>query len=261
MLFDSHTHLDSKKFDNDREFVINRAKSNGVSLMVNPGASLESSMEAVKLSEAYDFIYAAVGIHPHDAKTMDEAMLAMIESLARKEKVVAIGEIGLDYHYNFSEPDVQRKWFVEQLHLARRLSMPVIIHDREAHEEIFKTLKAEKAFDHGVLMHCYSSSAELAKEYVKLGAYISIAGPVTYKNNHKTISVVEQVPLERLLIETDAPYLTPEPHRGKRNEPMYVRHTCEMVAKIRGISLEEAAEATYQNGLRFFGIPDPRVIK
>lgn len=258
MLFDSHTHLDSRKFDNDREYVINRARSNGVGLMLNPGASLESSLEAVALSEAHEFIYAAVGIHPHDAKTMDEAMLAMIESLAKKEKVVAIGEIGLDFHYNFSEPEVQRRWFVEQLRLARRLAMPVIIHDREAHEEIFNTLKAEKAFDHGVLMHCFSSSAEMAKAYVRLGAYISIAGPVTYKNNHKTVSVVEQVPLDRLLIETDAPYLTPEPHRGKRNEPMYVRHTCDTVARIKGISPEEAAEATLQNGLKFFGLPDPR---
>ena len=258
MLFDSHTHLDSRKFDNDREYVINRARSNGVGLMLNPGASLESSLEAVALSEAHEFIYAAVGIHPHDAKTMDEAMLAMIESLAKKEKVVAIGEIGLDFHYNFSEPEIQRRWFVEQLRLARRLAMPVIIHDREAHEEIFNTLKAEKAFDHGVLMHCFSSSAEMAKAYVRLGAYISIAGPVTYKNNHKTVSVVEQVPLDRLLIETDAPYLTPEPHRGKRNEPMYVRHTCDTVARIKGISPEEAAEATLQNGLKFFGLPDPR---
>lgn len=258
MLFDSHTHLDSRKFDNDREYVINRARSNGVGLMLNPGASLESSLAAVALSEAHEFIYAAVGVHPHDAKTMDEAMLVMIESLAKKKKVVAIGEIGLDFHYNFSEPEIQRRWFIEQLRLARRLAMPVIIHDREAHEEIFNTLKSEKAFDHGVLMHCFSSSAEMAKAYIRLGAYISIAGPVTYKNNHKTVSVVEQVPLDRLLIETDAPYLTPEPHRGKRNEPMYVRHTCDTVARIKGISPEEAAEATLQNGLKFFGLPDPR---
>jgi TatD DNase family protein len=174
---------------------------------------------------------------------------------------VAIGEIGLDFHYDFSPREAQRQWFVEQLRLARRLKKPVIIHDREAHEEIFSALRAERAFENGVLMHCFSGSAELARQYVGLGAYISIAGPVTYKNNRKTVEVVERVPLDRLLIETDAPYLTPEPHRGKRNEPMYVRHTCETIAKIRGISFEEAAEATLQNGLRFFGIPDPRGMK
>lgn len=258
MLFDTHAHVNSSKFDNDREYVLNRAKNNGVGLIVTPGADLESSQSAVHLSETHDFIYAAVGIHPHEAKSMDAEMLRMIEHLAAHKKVVAIGEIGLDHHYNFSTPEVQRKWFIEQLRLARRLKKPVIIHDREAHEEIFTTLREEKAFDHGVLMHCFSGSAELARQYIQLGAYISIAGPVTYKNNRKTIEVVEHMPLDRLLIETDAPYLSPEPHRGKRNEPMFVAHTCDMVAKIRGITSEEAAEATFRNGLNFFGIPDPR---
>jgi TatD DNase family protein len=261
MLFDSHAHINSDKFDNDREFVLNRAKSNGVGLIVNPGADLESSLAAVQLAEAHDYIYAAVGVHPHDASSMDPAVLDRLESLAQRDKVVAIGEIGLDFHYDFSPREAQRQWFVEQLRLARRLKKPVIIHDREAHEEIFSALRAERAFENGVLMHCFSGSAELARQYVGLGAYISIAGPVTYKNNRKTVEVVERVPLDRLLIETDAPYLTPEPHRGKRNEPMYVRHTCETIAKIRGISFEEAAEATLQNGLRFFGIPDPRGMK
>ncbi|MDO9592375.1 MAG: TatD family hydrolase [Erysipelotrichaceae bacterium] len=261
MLFDSHAHVNSDKFDNDREFVLNRAKGNGVGLIVNPGANLESSLAAIQLAETHAYIYAAVGVHPHDTSSMDPAMLDRLESLARRDKVVAIGEIGLDFHYDFSPREDQRKWFVEQLRLARRLKKPVIIHDREAHEEIFSALRAEQAFEYGVLMHCFSGSVELARQYVRLGAYISIAGPVTYKNNRKTVEVVEHVPLDRLLIETDSPYLTPEPHRGKRNEPMYVRHTCESIARIRGITFEEAAEVTLQNGLRFFGIPDPRGTK
>lgn len=254
MLFDSHAHLDSSKFEKDREFVIKRAKDNGVEWIMNPGADLESSMDAVKLAAAHDFIYAAVGVHPHSASTMDESMLAMIKGLARKPKVKAIGEIGLDYHYDFSPRDVQKHWFIEQLKLARELSLPVIIHDREANQDIFNILKQEHAFEHGVLLHCYSGSAELAKQYVHLGAYLSIAGPVTFSNNKKTAEVIKVVPLERLMVETDAPYLTPEPFRGKRNEPMYVEKTCVRLAEIKGISFEEAAKATCENAKRFFGI-------
>ncbi len=255
MLFDSHCHLDDSRYDADRDDVLARAKEAGVAYIVNPGADLETSQNAVALAAQHPHIYAAVGIHPHDAKDMDDAVLQLIAHLARKPKVVAIGEIGLDFHYDFSPRDVQRHWFIEQLRLAKKLGLPVVIHDREANQEIYDTLKAEKAFETGVLMHCYSGSAELAKQYLKQGAMLSIAGPVTFSNARKTVEVVQAVPLEHLLIETDGPYLTPMPHRGKRNEPGYVRFVAEKVAQIKGISTEEVAEQTCSNALKFFKIP------
>lgn len=257
MLFDSHTHLDSGKFSLDREAVIQRAISEGVELMMNPGADLESSMAAVELAKTHPQIYAAVGVHPHEVKNMDESMLAMIRHLAGKPKVKAIGEIGLDYYYDFSPRDLQQKWFIEQLRLAKKLGLPVIIHDRDANEDVFSILKEEDAFSHGVLMHCFSGSHELAKQYVKNGAMLSIAGPVTYSNNKKTVQVVEMIDIEHLLIETDSPYLTPVPHRGKRNEPCYVKHTCDRVAEIKGLSSEEVGSITLENAKRFFKINCP----
>lgn len=254
MYFDSHAHIDGEKFDRDRDLVLARAKANGIELIMNPGADFESSVRAVELAQKYEMIYAAVGIHPHDASSLDDGLLMMIEALTKKPKVKAIGEIGLDFHYDFSPRDVQRHWFREQLRLAKRLNLPVIIHDREANQETFDTLREEHAFESGVLMHCYSGSAELAKQYVKLGGYISIAGPVTFKNSRKLIEVVEAVPLERLMIETDAPYLTPEPFRGKRNESLYVTYVCEKIASIKGIEVIEAAAATMKNAKDYFRI-------
>ncbi len=254
MYFDSHAHIDGERFDEDRDLVINRAAANGISFIMNPGADLESSMRAVELAQKYDMIYAAVGVHPHEASTMDAHLLAMIEMLSKKPKVKAIGEIGLDFHYDFSPRDVQRHWFREQLRLAKRLNLPVIIHDREANQETFDTLKEEKAFETGVLMHCYSGSAELAKSYVKQGAYISIAGPVTFKNSKKLAEVVKTVPMDRLMIETDAPYLTPEPFRGKRNESLYVTYVAQKMADIKAVAVEEVAKATLENAKTFFRI-------
>ncbi len=254
MLFDSHAHLDSSKFDGDRDVIIKRAKESGVSYIMNPGADYESSINAVKLAEKYDFIYAAVGIHPHDAKSMDDMMLSLIKAMARKPKVKAIGEIGLDYHYDFSPRDVQQHWFRKQLQLAKELKMPVIIHDRDANQDVLDILKEENSFETGVLMHCYSGSAELARQYIKLGAYLSIAGPVTFKNARKTVEVVEAIDLDRLLIETDAPYLTPHPYRGKRNESTYVKYVCEKIAEIKGLTYEEVALQTAANAKKYFNI-------
>ena len=254
MLFDSHAHLDATQFDHDRELVIKRAKLNGVSFILNPGADYESSVKAVELAKMHDFIYAAVGVHPHDAESMDTSVLEALEILAKDSKVKAIGEIGLDFYRDLSPRDIQEKWFREQIRLARRLDLPIIIHDRDANDEVLRVLKEEKAFDTGVLMHCYSGSRELAMQYVKLGAMISIAGPITYKNARKTLEVVESVPLNHLLVETDAPYLSPEPMRGKRNEPMHVKYTCQKMAVIKGISYEDMAKTTLENAIRFFKI-------
>lgn len=254
MLFDSHAHLDDKRFNKDRDDVIKRAKDNDIDLIVNPGSSFETSNAAVQLSQQYDMIYAAVGVHPHNAKTMDDQMLQLLEGMAKKEKVVAIGEIGLDFHYDNSPRDIQKKWFRKQIQLAKKLKLPIIIHDRDAHMDVMEILKDEEAFDNGVLLHCFSSSAELARQYVDLGAYISLAGPVTFKNAKTPKAVAKAVPLDRLLIETDAPYLTPEPYRGKRNESSYVKYVCQEIAALKGVSFKEVAEATKENAKRYFDI-------
>ncbi len=254
MLFDSHSHVDDKRFNEDRDKVIERAKARGLKYIVNPGCDLATSKAALDLAKRYDMVYAAIGMHPHEAKHCDQLTLDVFSEMAKEKKVVAIGEIGLDFHYDHSPRDVQRMVFVEQIRLAQTLNLPIIIHSREADGEVFDTLRLEEAFATGVLMHCYSGSAELARQYVKLGAYISIAGPVTFKNARKLVEVVEIVPLDRLMIETDAPYLAPMPFRGKRNEPSYVHYTCQKVADIKGISYEAVAEATCQNAKRFFAI-------
>ena len=181
-------------------------------------------------------------------------MMLDLEALAKDPVVKAIGEIGLDYYRDLSPRDVQKKWFIEQIQLAKRMNLPIIIHDRDANDDVLRILKEQDAFKTGVLMHCFSGSKELAMQYVKLGAMISIAGPVTYKNARKTVEVVEAVPLSSLLIETDAPYLSPEPMRGKRNEPMNVKFTCERMAHIKNVSFEDMASATKENALRFFKI-------
>lgn len=254
MLFDSHAHLDGRRFDKDRDKVIERAKESGISYIMNPGADFESSVKSVELASKYEMIYAAVGVHPHDTKDMDDIMLELIKSLTKKPKVMAIGEIGLDFHYDNSPRDIQEKWFRKQVRLAKDVNLPIIIHDREANNEVMSILKEEKAFNTGVLMHCYSGSAELAKQYIKLGAYISIAGPVTFKNVRKAVEVVQAIPIEYLMIETDSPYLTPHPYRGKRNESSYVKYVAEKIAEIKGISLEEVAERTTENAKKYFGI-------
>jgi len=256
MLFDSHAHIDSKKFDKDRDEVIKRAKANGVHFIMNPGVDLESSKQAIELAEKHEGIYAAVGYHPHEAKHMDDSMLELLKSMASHEKVRAIGEIGLDYHYEHSPRKVQKEWFIKQIRLAKSLDLPVIIHDRDANADTLTILKKENAFESGVLMHCYSGSKEMAEQYIELGAYISLAGPVTFKNAKTPKAVAEYVPLDRILIETDAPYLTPEPNRGKRNESAYVEYICNQIAQLKEISFEKVAEATTANAKKLFKIDE-----
>ena len=252
MFFDTHAHLDDDRFSEDREAVIERIQKEGISLVVNIGASMESSKESLALAEKYDFIYAAVGVHPSDTDKMSDADLETIKQMASHKKAVAIGEIGLDYYYEDPKRETQKIWFKKQLKLAKELGLPYIIHDRDAHGDVLDIIK-EVGYFKG-LMHCYSGSAEMAKELIKLGFYISIAGQVTFKNAPKVREVVASVPMERLLIETDSPYLTPEPFRGKRNDPSKVRFTCEKIAEIKGLTLEETAKITLENGKTFYGI-------
>ena len=253
MLFDSHAHLDDEKFDEDREEVITRSLQNGVTGIINAGSCMASSAQSVALAAQYDNIYAAVGIHPHDAKSAQEADYAQLAAWAQLEKVVAIGEIGLDYYYDFSPRDLQRTVFTRQIDVARQMDMPFIIHDRDAHGDILDVLKKEAKGLTGVL-HCFSGSLEMAKEVIKLGFYISIAGPVTFKNAAKLPEIIKNVPLERLLVETDCPYLTPHPHRGKRNEPAYVKIVAEQVAHLREMELADLAKSTTENTKKLFKI-------
>ncbi|HHV46238.1 MAG TPA: TatD family hydrolase [Tissierellia bacterium] len=254
MLIDSHAHLDDERFDKDRDSIIKSLRESGIELVINPGADVGSSIKAVALSEKYDNIYAAVGVHPHDAKDMDENTIELLRSFSKREKVVAIGEIGLDYYYDNSPRDIQKKWFREQLRLAKEVGLPVIIHSRDAAGDTFDIIKeAQDGTLRGVL-HCYSGSVEMAMEYVKLGFYISLAGPVTFKNARVSKEVAKAVPIDRLLIETDSPYLAPEPYRGRRNEPIYVRYVAGAIAEIRDMTFEELAKKTAENTKRLFGI-------
>lgn len=255
MLIDTHAHLDSSKFDNDREEVISRALTAGIDTIVNVGFNRETIPTTMALAEKYPFIYAAVGWHPTDAVHMDlEADLAWIEQLCSHPKVVAIGEIGLDYYWDTSPKEIQHTVFREQIRLARRLNKPIVIHNRDAHEDIIRLLKEEKASEVGGIMHCFSGSWETAKQCLDLNFHISFGGPVTFKNARVPKEVLEKVPLERLLLETDAPYLAPHPHRGQRNESAYVRLVAETAAEIKGLTLEEVARITSENGRRCLGI-------
>ncbi len=254
MLFDTHAHLDSRRFDKDREKVIKNLYKNEVSLVVNPGVDFASSVKAVFLANKYDNVYAAVGVHPHEAKGMDDNTIDILKELSNKEKVIAIGEIGLDYHYDNSPREVQRRRFKEQIKLAKEINLPIIVHDRDAHQDVFEIIKEEADTNLKGVIHCYSGSVQMAKKYVDMGFYISLAGPVTFKNAKTPKKVVEGIPLDKLLIETDSPYLTPHPHRGKRNEPLYVRFVASTIAEIKGISFEKVAKQTLKNGKDIFNI-------
>ena len=252
MYFDTHAHLDDGRFAEDRSELIKHMQAGGVSLIVNVGADMEGSRQSVILSKDYDFIYAAVGLHPYDAQTMTEHELSELYNLAKNPKVVAIGEIGLDYHYDEADTDKQKEWFYRQIKLAEELSLPYIVHDREAHADCLEIIKKSGYF-RGV-MHCYSGSTEMAKELTNLGFYISFAGPVTFKNGKKAKEAAKNVPLDRLLIETDSPYLSPEPYRGQRNDSSKVRYVAKEIAALRDMTEEEIAKITLENGKRFFGI-------
>ncbi|MDD3653193.1 MAG: TatD family hydrolase [Desulfotomaculaceae bacterium] len=258
MLFDSHAHLDFEDYDADRDEMITRARAAGLINIVNVGFDLDSSRKAVQLAEKYDLIYAAVGIHPHVADEAPIDFLEQLEQLSAHPKVVALGEMGLDYFRNLSSRPVQYKVFREQLTLAKRLNLPVIIHDREAHGEVMDILHQDSPFPAGGVIHCYSGSWEMAKQCISLGFYISIAGPVTFKNANRLKDIATRIPLNRLLIETDAPFLTPTPHRGKRNEPAFVQFTAVEIAGLKKMDNEELAKICAENGKTLFRLNTTR---
>ena len=255
MIFDTHAHYDSNGFSADRDEVLSALPAAGVTLVVNPGCDVESSRQAIALAEQYPHVYAAVGIHPGDCDGCTEADLEAIRAMAAHEKVVAIGEIGLDYYWKDNAPkEFQQDIFRRQLALAEELKLPVIVHDREAHGD---TLAVVKEFPHvrGVF-HCFSGSPEMAEELVKMGWYLGFDGPITYKNARRSPEVVDVTPLDRIVIETDAPYLTPEPFRGKRNDSTKLRYVVEKLAEWKGISAEEMEHVTWRNGCRLYGMEE-----
>lgn len=254
MLFDTHAHYYDQQYDEDREETIERAKENGVGLILTASSDIASSVESVTLSQNYDMIYAAVGVHPHNVIDLNNNIISALTDFASYPKVVAIGEIGLDYFYDNSPREAQKIWFAKQISLARNVKKPIIVHDRDAHEDTLNILKSENAKEVGGVLHCFTGSIEMARELMGLGFMISIAGPVTFKNANRLLDVVKFVPEDMLLIETDSPYLAPEPHRGKRNESAYVRLIAEKVAKIKGKSLDYIADITTSNAKRLFGI-------
>ncbi|OLD41273.1 MAG: TatD family deoxyribonuclease [Nitrospirae bacterium] len=255
MLIDTHAHLDDARFDGDRDAMIARAREAGVEHFVTIGCDLTTSRAAVELADRYPFIYATVGVHPHEAKQIGDSWYDDLRRLAQHKKVVAYGEIGLDYHYNHSPPKLQRERFREQITLARELRLPIVVHTREAQDDTIAILKEENAADVGGVFHCFSGDARLAKNALDLGFLLSFSGVITFQNATMLRDIVKTVPMDRILVETDSPYLTPAPHRGKRNEPAHVRLVAEKIAAIQGMTADQIAELTSQNARRVFKIP------
>ncbi|MBU8855576.1 hydrolase TatD [Priestia megaterium] len=256
MLFDTHVHLNAEQYEDDLQEVINRALEKGVQNMVVVGFDEPTIKKAIQIAETYDFIYASVGWHPVDAIDMTDEHLAWIEELAQHPKVVALGEMGLDYHWDKSPKEIQKDVFRRQIRLARKVNLPIIIHNRDATEDVVTILKEEHVEEVGGIMHCFTGSIEVAKQCMDMNMYISFGGPVTFKNAKKPKEVATELPLDKLLIETDCPYLTPHPFRGKRNEPGYVSYVAEQIAELKGITYEELADITTANAKKLFGIND-----
>ncbi len=252
MIFDSHAHYDDPAFDADREELLNSMEENGIAAVVNVGTRTDHLMDTVRLTQQYPFIYGAVGVHPDELDDIDEEKLQWIKTLCGLEKIVAVGEIGLDYHWKTHPKQIQKQWFQRQLQLAKEVGLPVIVHSRDAAQDTFDMIKAEHAGTTGGVIHCYSGSAEMAKEYVKMGYYIGVGGVVTFKTARVMKEVVKAVPLESILVETDCPYLAPAPNRGKRNSSLNLPYIIEEIASLKGITAKEAEQATFENAKRMY---------
>lgn len=260
MLFDTHAHLNDERYRDDLDVVLERSVNAGVDRILIASYDLDSSRSSVELASKINGGVCSVGLHPHDAVNFNDEILDEIGRLALSDRTVvkAIGEIGLDYHYDDPPAELQKTAFRRQIELAHECDLPIIIHDREAHHDILEIISEAKKSglfrqDAGVF-HCYSGSAEMAETIIKAGFYVSFAGPVTFKNAKRTVEVMSKVPIERILVETDCPYLAPEPHRGTRNEPAYVRYVAEKLAEVKGMTYEDAAQITTMNACRLFGI-------
>lgn len=256
MIWDTHAHIDDPTYAEDFQEVLLRIQSAQISRVTNVGYDLPSSERSVKLTEDYNFIYAAIGIHPHNAQDVTADTWNRLLDLAKQPKVLAWGEIGLDYYRDLSPRPIQKEVFIQQIKLANEIGLPIVIHNRDAHQDVLEIVKANPP-QYGGIFHCYSGSWEMADTLLKLGFYLSFAGPVTYKNARHTVEVAKRIPLDRMLVETDSPYLTPEPRRGKRNEPTYVREIVQKLSEIKNLSFEDVAFATMQNAETIFKLKEP----
>lgn len=254
MIFESHAHYDDEAFDEDREELLISLREHGIDKVVNVGASLESCRITLDLMEKYSFIYGAMGVHPSETAALNEDNFAWLRDQCVADKVVAVGEIGLDYHWKEPEPQVQKAWFERQIMLARETGLPVIIHSRDAARDTLDMIQALHAGETGGVIHCYSYTKEIAREYLQMGYYFGIGGVITFQNSKKLKEAVEYIPLDRILLETDSPYLAPEPHRGKRNSSLNLPYVAQAIADLKGISYEEAVEVTEENAKRLFRI-------
>lgn len=254
-MIDSHAHMDDIAFEEDRDYIISHLKQEGVDVIINIGADLASSRHSVDLAKKYDNVYATVGIHPHQACDYSEEAEKDLLKLAEEKKVVAIGEIGLDYYYDYSPRKVQREVFERQLFLAHKLGLPVVIHSRDASQETYETLKkAHETYEFQAIIHCFSQSVEMMERYIAMGDMIALGGAVTFKNSKVPKEVAREVPLDYLILETDCPYMAPVPYRGKRNEPKYIKKTAQYIAELRNMDVRDLLEHTDKNTKRFYRI-------
>ena len=249
MIIDSHAHYDDEAFEEDRDNLLESMQSNGIEKIINVGANIKGSRTSIALSEQYPFIYAAVGVHPSDTEELDEEKIAWLKEVSKKEKVIAIGEIGLDYYWPEPDRKIQKKWFIRQMELAQEVNLPVIIHSRDAAQD---TIEILKQFPANGVIHCYSYTKESAKEFLKMGYYFGIGGVLTFKNDKKLKEAVMEIPIERILLETDSPYLAPEPNRGKRNSSLNITYVVKELAQLKGISEEEVINITTENTKKLF---------
>ena len=256
MIFDSHAHFDDRAFDEDREELLSSLPSQGISYVVNVGASKSTTENTLTLTQKYDYIYGAAGVHPTDTDEYENGLMDLkwLKTMATQPKMQAIGEIGLDYHWDTPDRPIQKKWFEAQLSVAKELDKPVIIHSRDAAQDTLDIIRASGGRDMSMVIHCFSYGVEMAREYLNMGYYLGVGGVVTYKNGRKLKEVVEYMPLSQMLLETDCPYLTPVPHRGKRNSSLYLPLVLEEIAALKGTTPEEVARITKENALKFYRI-------
>lgn len=254
MIFESHAHYDDEAFDNDRDALLKALPENGIDIVINVGSSLKSCESTIELMKRYPFIYGAIGVHPSETGELNEDSFKWLRESCAINKVVAVGEIGLDYHYDDTDAYVQKKWFARQLELAREVKLPVIIHSREAAKDTLDIMKSHNAQDIGGVIHCYSYTKETAREYLDMGYYFGIGGVVTFANAKKMKEAVAYIPADKILLETDSPYLSPEPNRGKRNSSLNIPYIAKEIASIKGISYEDVLNITYENAKKLFKI-------
>lgn len=260
-IFETHAHFDDEAFDGDRNELILSMKENGIEKIVNIGASIETSQNTLQLMEQYPFIYGAIGVHPSEVDCLEHfeggdlrAIEKLEEMVKSNTKAVAIGEIGLDYHYDNTDKAMQKKWFIKQMELAHKLYLPIVVHSRDAAEDTVNVMKEADAAALGGVVHCYSYTKELAKVFLDMGFYFGIGGVVTFKNARKLVETVEYLPLDKIVLETDSPYLAPEPYRGKRNCSLYIPYVAEAIAKIKNISVSDVYSATWDNAMKLYGM-------